>query len=107
MHVNYAAAVADVGLTLRPTDLFIFGKPKGGTLLMQSAQELGIDLPLTVLVWRDDRGTTSLSYFGPIWLVQRHGGAPRLRFAIPRHSRCDCEGRDIRVVRKMKIRQFH
>ena len=31
---------------------------KGGTQLMQSVQTIGIDLPLKVLVWRDDAGQT-------------------------------------------------
>jgi uncharacterized protein (DUF302 family) len=49
-HIDHAAGAAEVGMTLRPTDLLIFGSPKGGTPLMQSAQTIGIDLPLKVLV---------------------------------------------------------
>ena len=45
-HIDHAAGAAEVGMTLRPTDLLIFGSPKGGTPLMQSAQTIGIDLPL-------------------------------------------------------------
>ena len=63
--------------TLRPTDLLIFGNPKGGTPLMQSVQTIGIDLPLKALVWQDEKGATWLSYNDPEWLVRRHGGAPR------------------------------
>jgi uncharacterized protein (DUF302 family) len=33
-------------LSLRPTDLLVFGAAKGGTPLMQSVQTTGIDLPL-------------------------------------------------------------
>ncbi len=81
-HIDHAAAAADVGLTLRPTNLLIFGNPKGGTLLMQSAQEMGIDLPLKALVWQDDRGTTWLSYIDPAWLAQRYGGTPGAEAAV-------------------------
>jgi len=48
--VDHAAAAQKAGLTLRPTQLLIFGNPKAGTPLMQSAQSIGIDLPLRVLV---------------------------------------------------------
>jgi hypothetical protein len=39
-HIDHAAGAAEVGMTLRPTDLLIFGSPKGGTPLMQSAQTM-------------------------------------------------------------------
>jgi uncharacterized protein (DUF302 family) len=52
-HVDHAAGAAATGLPLRPTDLLIFGNAKGGTPLMQSAQTIGIDLPLKILVWQD------------------------------------------------------
>lgn len=71
--IDHAAAAAAVGLSLRPTDLLIFGSPKAGTPLMASAQTIGIDLPLKVLVWQDSSGTTWLSYNDPAWIVSRHG----------------------------------
>jgi uncharacterized protein (DUF302 family) len=64
-HVDHAAGAAQVGLPLRPTDLLIFGSPKGGTPLMQAVQTAGIDLPLKALVWQDDAGVTWLSYNDP------------------------------------------
>ena len=72
-HVDHAAGAAAVGLPLRPTDLLVFGAPKGGTPLMQSVQTIGIDLPLKALVWQDEAGTTWLSYNDPAYLVHRHG----------------------------------
>src|ERR1700754_5020650 len=41
--IDHAAAAAEVGLTLRPTELLIFGNAKGGTPLMQQSQVIGID----------------------------------------------------------------
>ena len=73
-HVDHAAGAAAVGMSLRPTDLLVFGNAKGGTPLMQSVQTLGIDLPLKVLVWQDASGATWLSYNDPVWLVKRHAG---------------------------------
>jgi uncharacterized protein (DUF302 family) len=40
---------------------------------MQSAQTVGIDLPLKALVWQDAAGKTWISYNEPGWIAQRHG----------------------------------
>ncbi len=71
--IDHAADAADAGLTLRPTELLIFGNGRGGTPLMQAAQTIGIDLPLKVLVWQDAAGDTWLGYNDPAWLAHRHG----------------------------------
>jgi uncharacterized protein (DUF302 family) len=71
--IDHAAGAAEVGLTLAPTELIIFGNARGGTPLMQSAQTVGIDLPLKALVWQDAAGKTWISYNEPSWIVQRHG----------------------------------
>jgi len=71
--IDHAAGAAEVGLTLRPTELIIFGNARGGTPLMQAAQTVGIDLPLKALVWEDASGKTWLSYNEPGWIAQRHG----------------------------------
>jgi uncharacterized protein (DUF302 family) len=71
--IDHAAAAQKAGLALRPTQLLIFGNPKGGTPLMQSAQSIGIDLPLKVLVWEDDKGQVWLGYNEAAWLAARHG----------------------------------
>ena len=71
--INHSAGAADVGLSLRPTELLIFGNAKGGTPLMQAVQTIGIDLPLKALIWQDASGTTWLSYNDPNWLAKRHG----------------------------------
>ena len=72
-HIDHAAGAAEVGLSLRPTDVLLFGNAKAGTPLMQSAQTIGIDLPLKVLVWQDGAGDTWLSYNDPQWIAKRHG----------------------------------
>jgi uncharacterized protein (DUF302 family) len=72
-HIDHAAGATAVGLSLRPTELLIFGNAKTGTLLMESAQTLGIDLPLKALVWQDASGTAWLSYNDPAFLAHRHG----------------------------------
>jgi uncharacterized protein (DUF302 family) len=64
---------AEAGLKLRPTEVILFGNPRGGTPLMQANQTIGIDLPLKALVWEDVAGKTWLSYNEPAWLAERHG----------------------------------
>jgi uncharacterized protein (DUF302 family) len=70
--IDHAAGAAEVGLTLAPTELIIFGNARGGTPLMQASQTAGIDLPLKALVWQDAAGKTWLSYNEPGWIAQRH-----------------------------------
>jgi len=65
------AAIAD--MSLRPTQLVLFGNAKGGTPLMQENQIAGIDLPLKALAWEDGEGKVWLSYNDPAWIAQRHG----------------------------------
>ena len=71
--IDHSAGASAVGLSLNPTEVLIFGNAKGGTPLMQSAQSIGIDLPLKALVWKDAAGDTWLSYNDPAWLAKRHG----------------------------------
>ena len=73
--IDHAAGAAEVGLTLRPTELIIFSNARGGTPLMQSVQTIEIDLPLKALVWQDAGGKTWISYDEPNWIAQRHGVA--------------------------------
>jgi len=73
--IDHAAGAAEVGLTLAPTELIIFGNARGGTPLMQSVQTVGIDLPLKALVWEDTAGKTWISYNEPSWIAQRHSVA--------------------------------
>jgi uncharacterized protein (DUF302 family) len=70
--IDHSAGAAAAGLSLNPTELLIFGNARGGTPLMQTAQTIGIDLPLKALVWQDASGSTWLSYNDPAWLAQRH-----------------------------------
>src|ERR1700689_4358677 len=71
-HIDYAAGATAIGLSLRPTDLLIFGNARGSTPLMELGQTIGIYLPLKALVWQDESGITWLSYNDPNWLAKRH-----------------------------------
>lgn len=70
--VDHSGGAAAVGLALRPTEVLIFGNPKGGTPLMQANQMTGLDLPLRVLAWEDEAGNTNLTYNDVDWIATRY-----------------------------------
>ncbi len=69
--IDHAAGAAQVGETLRPTQLIIFGSPKVGTALMNADQRVGIDLPLKALVWQDAENKVWVSYNSSDYLFGR------------------------------------
>src|ERR1700682_4059143 len=71
--IDHSGEAEKAGLAMRPTQLLIFGSPKGGTPLMVAAPKLAIDLPLKALAWQDEQGKVRLSYNSPEYLQQRHG----------------------------------
>lgn len=70
--VDHGAGAKSVDMSLPPTELLIFGNPKGGTALMQSSATIGIDLPLKYLVWEDADGTVQVGWNDPAWMAGRH-----------------------------------
>jgi uncharacterized protein (DUF302 family) len=74
--IDHDGEAARAGLSLRPTKLLIFGSPKAGTPLMQSAPRSAIDLPLKVLVWEDADGATWVTTNSAEYLRERHGLGP-------------------------------
>jgi uncharacterized protein (DUF302 family) len=71
--IDHVAGAHDVGLALPPTTVLIFGSAKAGTPLMQMCDTIGLDLPLKMLVRREQSGQTLLVYDDPVWLAKRHG----------------------------------
>ena len=71
--VDHSGEAEKAGLKMRPTQLLIFGSPKGGTPLMIAAPSVAIDLPLKALAWEDESGRVWVSYNAPEYLQQRHG----------------------------------
>lgn len=71
--VDHTAGARKAGLSLRPTELLIFGNPKVGTPLMQCAQTVALDLPQKALAYQDEAGKVWLIYNDPAYLADRHG----------------------------------
>ncbi len=73
--IDHAAGARDVGMTMPPTVVLIYGHPKGGTPLMLAAPLTALDLPLRVLV-REDADGRALVAFHPAAPMLRRAGVP-------------------------------
>ncbi|MEO7001150.1 MAG: DUF302 domain-containing protein [Ktedonobacterales bacterium] len=70
--INHQQAAAEVGLSMQPAQVLIFGSPRAGTPLMVAAPLSALDLPLKALVWQDGDDTVWVSYTDPAYLAQRY-----------------------------------
>jgi uncharacterized protein (DUF302 family) len=70
--VDHSGAARQAGMQLRETKLVIFGSPAGGTPAMDASPTLALELPLKVLIWKDDEAVR-LSYTSPVQLAERFG----------------------------------
>ena len=70
--IDHAAEAQGAGMSLRPTELLIFGNPKAGTPLMRANQSIGLDLPMKALAWQDAQGQVQLTWNSPDYLTGRH-----------------------------------
>lgn len=64
--VDHSGGAQKAGLELAEEKLVIFGDPKTGTALMQENPAIGIELPLKILIWKDNVGTTRIAYQDPL-----------------------------------------
>ena len=71
--VDHSGEAEKAGLNMPPTQLLIFGNPKGGTPVMLAAPTSAIDLPLKALAWQDSSGQVWLSYNDPAYIQRRFG----------------------------------
>jgi uncharacterized protein (DUF302 family) len=60
--IDQSAAATGAGTSLRPTRLFLFGNPKGGTPAMQANPHAAVELPLRAVIWQDEHGTAHIDY---------------------------------------------
>lgn len=70
--IDHSGEATKVGLTMPPTQLLIFGNPKGGTPIMLAAPLSAIDLPLKALAWQDTDDKVWLSFNDPHYLQSRY-----------------------------------
>jgi uncharacterized protein (DUF302 family) len=71
--VDHSGEAEKAGLKMPPTQLLIFGNPKGGTPVMLAAPTAAIDLPWKALAWQDPSGQVWLSYNDAAFIQNRFG----------------------------------
>jgi uncharacterized protein (DUF302 family) len=71
--VDHSGEAEKAGLKMPPTQLLIFGNPKGGTPVMLAAPTAAIDLPWKALAWQDTSGQVWLSYNDAAYIQRRYG----------------------------------
>lgn len=69
--VDHSKNAKGAKLTLPPTTLFIFGNPQVGTPLMQQTREMGLDLPVKLLVF-EKQGSVYVAFNEPTALSIKH-----------------------------------
>ncbi len=50
--IDHAAGAKAAGMDMPPTEVVIFGNPKLGTALMLANPQIGVDLPLKIVIWQ-------------------------------------------------------
>ena len=73
--IDHRAAARRAGLDLAPTVVLLFGNPAIGTPLMAINQQIGLDLPLRVVVFAPADGRVRLGYRAPRALAAAWGVA--------------------------------
>ena len=75
--IDQAALAAKAGIDLKPSVLLIFGNPPLGTQFMTANPQAGLDWPVRMLVYRDDKGVTWIAWTDFAWIAKRHGVTSR------------------------------
>lgn len=70
--VDHAEGAKAAGLQLDREEVFFVGNPRAGTPLMQAHPAIGYELPLRILVWRQD-ALVLLAYRDPQELAEEFG----------------------------------
>jgi uncharacterized protein (DUF302 family) len=73
--IDHAAAAREAGMELPAEEVVIFGNPRAGTPLMVDDPQIGIELPLRMLVWSDEEGV-ALGYRDPRGLAALYQVTP-------------------------------
>ena len=74
--IDHAANARDVGMTMPPATVLIYGNPKGGTPVMLEAPLAALDLPLRVLVRQREDGTSVIAFHSVSEMLESLGAPP-------------------------------
>jgi uncharacterized protein (DUF302 family) len=71
--IHQSELAADAGVKLRPSVLLVFGNPVLGTQFITANAAAGLDWPVRLLVFENEKGEVWLAYTDFAWIARRHG----------------------------------
>ena len=71
--IDHAANAREVGMTMLPATVLIYGNARGGTPVMLATPSAALDLPLRVLVRQRADGKTVIAYHSIATTLRRAG----------------------------------
>src|SRR6266542_2622555 len=71
--IDQSKLVADAGIKLQPSVLLIFGNPPLGTQFITANANAGLDWPVRLLVFENEKGEVWTVYTDFDWIARRHG----------------------------------
>ena len=70
--IDYQDMSKKAGEDIRPNQLLVFGRGRGGPLMLKEAPLAGIDMTFKALVWEDSQGKAWLSYTNGSYIDKRY-----------------------------------
>jgi uncharacterized protein (DUF302 family) len=71
--IDQSRLATDAGIKLQPSVLLIFGNPPLGTQFITANPNEGLDWPVRLLVFENDKGEVWTAYTDFEWIARRHG----------------------------------
>jgi uncharacterized protein (DUF302 family) len=71
--IDQSKLAADAGIELKPSVLLIFGNPPLGTQFITANPDAGLDWPVRLLVYQNEKGEVWTAYTDFDWIARRHG----------------------------------
>jgi len=71
--IDQSKLAGDAGIKLNPSVLLIFGNPPLGTQFITANANAGLDWPVRLLVFENEKGEVWTAYTDFDWIARRHG----------------------------------
>jgi uncharacterized protein (DUF302 family) len=71
--IDQSRLAADAGIKLHPSVLLVFGNPPLGTQFITTNANAGLDWPVRLLVFENEKGEVWTAYTDFGWIALRHG----------------------------------
>jgi len=70
--IDYQEMSKKVKVDIRPNQLIMFGRGRGGPYIVKEAPLAGLDMPFKALAWEDPQGKVWVSYTNGTYMDQRY-----------------------------------